>query len=249
MRYVYFASNEQEQEQRQGVKEYLAQRQVYMGDCTVLLSEYLYNDPEYDNGIKYLFSNLRKGDILYVWDLAAIGKNLNCVYANLLFASTKGLIIVLCNDGVIIGQDVQETNAFLRGIGIAIHFFYNSVQGNTKRALAEKRRLLEKEGGFYNKRGEWVTKLGAPKGVDMSKARKAAYAIARKRKEEWKAKSVGYNWAIQQLQKGVPRKVIIEEFNRLHQVDPDAYSTREGKELSKGQLSIWAKELSEKIDD
>lgn len=63
----------------------------------------------------------------------------------------------------------------------------------------------------------------------------------RKRAEEWKTESIGYKWVLEKVLEGVPRKEIIQEFNKRHEQDPQNYSTRTGKPLSDGILSIWIK--------
>lgn len=246
MRYVYFAPNEQEQEQRKGVKEYLSLRQVYMGDCNTLLSDYEYGDTKYDSGIKYMLTSLKEGDVLYVWDLSALGKSLTNLYTNLLFSNTRGIIIVQCIDGEVLSPDTEETNALLRGIGIASRIDFSFKQSSTKKGLDAKRKQLEENGGFYNKRGEWVTRLGPPLGREISDTQKEAIRSAhRLNRNTWRAASVGYQWVIEQLKAGVPRREIVAEFNKRHETNPNDYSTRHGGTLCEGTLSRWAKELLE----
>lgn len=63
----------------------------------------------------------------------------------------------------------------------------------------------------------------------------------KRRAEEWKTGAQGYKWALEKVLEGIPRKEIIREFNRRHEQDPYNYSTRTGKPLSDGILSIWIK--------
>ena len=246
MKYVYFAPNEQEKEQRQGVKEYLSLRQIYMGDCTTLLSDYEYGDTKYDSGVKYMLSSLKEGDVLYVWDLSALAKSLTNLYTNLLFSNSRGIIIIQCVDGEVLSPETDETSALIRGIGIASRIDFAFKQSTTKKGLAAKRKQLEENGGFFNKRGEWVTHLGAPLGREISDSQKEAIGKAhRLRSKSWRATSVGYQWVIEQLKSGVPRKAIVAEFNKRHVTNPNDYSTRQGGTLCEGTLSRWAKKLLE----
>lgn len=59
--------------------------------------------------------------------------------------------------------------------------------------------------------------------------------------KEWRDKSVGFKWAIEQVQAGRPRKEIIAEFNKLHETDPENYSSSTGKCLTDAMLSGWVK--------
>lgn len=63
----------------------------------------------------------------------------------------------------------------------------------------------------------------------------------KQRAEEWRADAKGYKWVLGKVLEGVPRKEIIQEFNKRHEQDPQNYSTRTGKPLSDGILSIWIK--------
>ena len=246
MKYVYFAPNEQEKEQRQGVKEYLSLRQIYMGDCTTLLSDYEYGDSKYDSGVKYMLTSLKDGDVLYVWDLSALAKSLSNLYTNLLFSTTRGIIIIQCIDGEILSPETEETSALIRGIGIASRIDFSFKQSSTKKGLDAKRKQLEENGGFYNKRGEWVTHLGAPIGRKVPASQIEAVRIAhRLHRDTWRASSIGYQWVIKQLKDGVPRRQIIAEFNKRHETNPNDYATRQGGTLCEGTLSRWAKELFE----
>lgn len=63
----------------------------------------------------------------------------------------------------------------------------------------------------------------------------------KRRAEEWRTGATGYKWVLEKVLEGIPRKEIIREFNRRHEQDPCNYSTRTGKPLSDGILSIWIK--------
>ena len=59
--------------------------------------------------------------------------------------------------------------------------------------------------------------------------------------EKWRQDSPLYQWAIEQLRKGVERKVILSEAVQLYNSDPVKYGTREGKVLTAAILSHWSK--------
>lgn len=64
---------------------------------------------------------------------------------------------------------------------------------------------------------------------------------------EWKKTNPGYQWVKEQLEAGRARKEIIIEFNERHRVDPENYSTREGKELSAAIMSHWARMINQEL--
>ena len=78
----------------------------------------------------------------------------------------------------------------------------------------------------------------------MDIAREASIATKMDAAISWREQSKGYNWVRTQLAKGKSRALILEEFNELHAADPENYSTREGKPLTKGVLSKWCREMN-----
>ncbi|WP_290139258.1 hypothetical protein, partial [Paramuribaculum intestinale] len=92
--------------------------------------------------------------------------------------------------------------------------------------------------------GQRCTYVGSQKGHDTSKAREAAYQAAQDAKIRWMEESKGVQWVRAQIAKGKSRALILEEFNELHKQNPENYSTREGKPLSKGVLSKWCREMN-----
>lgn len=113
---------------------------------------------------------------------------------------------------------------------------------NTKVALAERKKQIERDGGFFSKSGNWCTHLGGKKGDDLSKAQAAAAAVAHGKSTEWRDSSPLYAWTQIQYYKRRPRKEILEEAQRLFEKSPEIYCTRQGKMLTKGILSVWARE-------
>lgn len=113
---------------------------------------------------------------------------------------------------------------------------------NTKVALDERKKQIERDGGFFSKSGNWCTHLGGKKGDDLSKARAAAAAVANKKSSDWRDSSPLYSWAQIQYYKKRSRKEILEEAEKLFQKSPEIYCTRQGKMLTKGILSVWVRE-------
>lgn len=114
---------------------------------------------------------------------------------------------------------------------------------NTQLALNERKRQIAEDGGFFSKSGNWCTHLGNKKGASMKEAHVAGHAMLSQLSQEWRESSPLYSWVTIQLFKRRPRKEILEEARDLYDRNPDKYGTRQGKPLSKGILSVWAKEL------
>lgn len=112
----------------------------------------------------------------------------------------------------------------------------------TQLALDERKKQIERDGGFFSKSGNWCTHLGGKKGDDLSKARAAAAAVVNKKSADWRDSSPLYSWAQIQYYKKRSRKEILEEAEKLFQKSPEIYCTRQGKMLTKGILSVWVRE-------
>ena len=111
---------------------------------------------------------------------------------------------------------------------------------NTKIALAERKKQIERDGGFLSKTGRWCDHLGNAKGVDTSSAVRVSAQKSMDKAEEWRKSSPLFIWAENQLLKGRSRKDILQEAQELYEKDPEKYGTRQGCPLSKGHLSKWA---------
>ncbi len=124
---------------------------------------------------------------------------------------------------------------------------------NTKKALDERRKQRDNNGYWISKSGRVCTKFGKPSigkdeyGRDIYdlSAANAASALSRANAAaQWKASSVGYKWAMDRVREGWTDKKIVEEFNKLHEYQPEVYCTRTGKPLSYSRLSLWKSEAN-----
>lgn len=113
----------------------------------------------------------------------------------------------------------------------------------TKAALGAIQNNIAQNGGHMSKSGRWIKKLGREKGCDMSAAVSVSAMNSMKRAREWRNSSALYMWVENQLLRRTPRKEILEQAQALYEKNPSIYGTREGRPLSKGLLSIWAKEI------
>lgn len=114
---------------------------------------------------------------------------------------------------------------------------------NTKIALAERKKQIEREGGFISKAGNYCDHLGNKKGCKIPQLWEAGNAKHAAEADDWRKKSPLYIWAANQILKGRPRKEILEEAAELYEDEPDKFGTRCGKVLTKGVLSRWAMEI------
>lgn len=114
---------------------------------------------------------------------------------------------------------------------------------NTRLALAERKRQIEENGGFFSKSGHWRKHLGNAKGVDTSAAAAVQARIKADEAREWREQSDGYRWIKQQVQKGRLQKDILREFNEFHDMGLAGFSTRNGCRMNVCTLSKWIQEI------
>lgn len=157
-------------------------------------------------------------------------------------------------EGNVVFCDLPTTDRTVLTIVFAL-WERQAIQGriNTKLALDERKKMSAKGQRWISKSGRECSRLGRPADIvdqfgrerwDLSAAIDASCKARQDAAILWKEQSKGYNWVCAQVAKGKPRSLILEEFNELHQSDPENYSTREGKPLSKGVLSRWCRGMA-----
>lgn len=113
---------------------------------------------------------------------------------------------------------------------------------NTKLALAERKKQIERDGGFVSKAGNFCTHLGRKKGSDTSAATAASASKKKREKDEWRQTGL-FVWVENQLRKGRPRREIVAEAQEMYEKDPERWCTRRGRPLTEAILSLWAKDI------
>ena len=210
-------------QQMQDIKAYFAAHGLKMEDVAEIVAEHESGGKSYtDRKFQQLLNKCKPGDYIYAASTDRLGRNFIDMMRRMEDAKKRGVIIVAC----------------------------------TANKKAWQREQIAKQGYFIIENGpnagERCTYVGSPKLTDMSEARQAALAATQEAaalanqeaKIRWSEQSKGYNWVRTQLAKGKSRALILEEFNELHTADPENYSTREGKPLSKGVLSKWCREMN-----
>lgn len=187
-----------------------------------------------------------KGDTIYVSELSRLGRNMSDLFQIVTTASDRGIKIIQCKDGSVIENDSIGGKALLFALSLAAEIEVANIRQRTNMGLQARKELLAKDGFFVSKSGNVCTGLGNKKGCEVPDSVIQAMSEARSGKaRQWKEKSAGYQWVKRQLQKGVPRKRIIEEFNENRASGMEGFCTSNGAALSAGILSRWASEILE----
>ena len=194
-----------------------------------------------------LLMRCQAGDTIYVSELSRLGRNMSDLFQIVTTASDRGIKLVQCKDGSVIENESIGGKALLFALSLAAEIEVANIRQRTNMGLQARKELLARDGFFVSKSGKVCTKFGREKGCDTSAAQIASAESRRASAREWKEKSAGYQWVKRQLQKGVPRKQIIEEFNENRASGMEGFSTSNGAALSAGVLSRWASEILEAV--
>lgn len=209
-----------------------------------------------DRAFNSLLKKCKSGDIIYAASTDRIGRDFFDMMKLMKEAAKDGIEIIACKQNLSIARDDVATRIIVAITAIMDEDEKKRIQHRTANKKAWQKEQIAKQGYFIIENGPNAGKIcdyvGSPKVDNMSEAQKAALAqlgeaaaIANQEaKIRWAEQSKGYNWVRAQIAKGKPRALIIEEFNEMHMLDPENYSTRGGKPLTKGVLSKWCREMN-----
>lgn len=209
-----------------------------------------------DRAFNSLLKKCKAGDIIYAASTDRIGRDFFDMMKLMKEAAKDGIEIIACKQNLSIARDDVATRIIVAITAIIDEDEKKRIQHRTANKKAWQREQIAKQGYFIIENGpnagERCKYVGSPKLTDMSESRRAALAATQEAaalanqeaKIRWAEQSKGYAWVRTQLAKGKSRSLILEEFNELYATDPENYSTREGKPLSKGVLSKWCREMN-----
>lgn len=201
-----------------------------------------------DRAFNSLLKKCKSGDIIYAASTDRIGRDFFDMMKLMKEAAKDGIEIIACKQNLSIARNDVATRIIVAITAIMDEDEKKRIQHRTANKKAWQREQIAKHGYFIIENGpnagQKCTYVGSKKGHDTSAAREAAAANRLDAMILWREQSKGYNWVRTQLAKGKSRALILEEFNEMHALDPENYSTREGKPLSKGVLSRWCREMN-----
>lgn len=236
-------------QQMQDIKAYFAAHSLKMEDVAEIVAEHESGGKSYtDRKFQQLLNKCKPGDYIYAASTDRLGRNFIDMMRLMEDAKKRGVIIVACKQNLSLDDDNSMAKIVLAVTAIMDEDERKRIKHRTANKKAWQREQIAKQGFFIVENGpnagQRCSYVGSPKGHDTSKAREAACQAAQDAKIRWMEESKGVQWVRVQIAKGKSRALIIEEFNELHATDPENYSTREGKPLSKGVLSRWCREIN-----
>lgn len=194
-----------------------------------------------------LLDKCSEGDTIYVSELSRLGRNMSDLFAIVTDCCDRGVILIQCKDGSTIENKTIGGKALLFALSLAAEIEVQNIRQRTQAGIDVVKRNIEERGYHVAKSGRTITHLGREKGCKNVRGPQASALSKSNQSAQWFNNSPAVKWVSQQLAKGKQRKVIIEEFNELHKIQPQTYCTRDGKPLSEAILSHWVKKLSSAI--
>ena len=190
-----------------------------------------------------LLAKCKPGDTIYVSELSRLARSMADMFNIATEASERGITLIQCKDGSQIENQTIGGKALLFALSLAAEIEVQNNHQRTQSAIDAIKKNIEQNGYHVAKySGKIITQLGSKKGADMSKAGKVSALHRIDEKIKWHEENKGYKWVMDHIAMGWSRQQVIDEFNRLHEENPEIFSTRGGTPLSKGILSRWIAE-------
>lgn len=244
-------------QQMQDIKAYFAANRLEIADVENVVEEHVSGGKSYeDRKFQQLLNKCKPGDYIYAASTDRLGRNFIDMMRLMEDAKKRGVIIVACKQNLSLHDDNSMAKIVLAVTAIMDEDERKRIKHRTANKKAWQREQIAKHGYFIVESGpnagKKCTYIGNPRKADMSdaqlkainKAQEASVMAKQDAMITWREESKGYNWVRNQLAKGKSRALILEEFNEMHALDPENYSTREGRPLSKGVLSRWCREMN-----
>lgn len=202
-----------------------------------------------------LLQRLQEGDTLVVSELSRLTRGgsveLNKMIGDY-FRPAK-IRLILCNYSMEFdcANLTPMNELILNCFAVFAKMERDSIVERTNAGLNARKAMIQRDGGFVSKSGQWRTHLGSEKGADMTAANQASAKASTDRRVAWLMESVVGKYVQQRWQQGWSFTEIWNDLQRLYEISPDVYCSRTGGRVSRGTLSkmITAyKEMSGAVD-
>lgn len=196
-----------------------------------------------DRKFQQLLNKCQAGDVIFAASTDRLGRSFVDMIRLMEDAKQRGVKVVACKQNLSLSDDNMATKIILAITAIIDEDERKRIKHRTANKKAWQREQIAKQGYFIIEKGpnagQKCTYVGSCKGRDTSAAREASALQAQDALIHWRENSPAYKWVIEKVAENWSRKDIIQEFNKLHELQPAVFCTREGKPLSKGILSKW----------
>lgn len=191
-----------------------------------------------------ILQKAQEGDIIYVCQLDRLGRTMVDILELVDYAVKKGVILLTIDNGYQLENKTAMGKLYLGMVSAMAEAERELRAERCQVGIDAAREVIRKNGYRTTKRGTIQEHWGNEKGSEESKrimdiARAESIRVKQDAVIAWRESSVAYKWAITQIRKGKARKVVVAEFNELHEQQPTVYCTRTGKPLTEAVLSKW----------
>lgn len=251
-RYAYIRVSTQQQSyerQEYKLKGYFNRERIDTTDI-IYISEKITSRTEFtERKIYPILAKGKSGDIVYVASLDRLGRTQLDILSLVRYAVDKGITLLTVDNGQRLENKTPMGKLYLSLVSAFAESERELITERVQEGVTAARDEIARNGVRTTRKGTVQTRWGNAKGTKKTKhimaiANEASCIAKQEASIQWREQSRGYNWVRAQLAKGKSRKLILEEFNEMHTLDPENYSTREGKPLSKGVLSKWCREMN-----
>lgn len=197
-----------------------------------------------NRNLNKLVKKLQEGDILIVSELSRLGRSMhdiNTLINEELKPRKVRLVAIKTNVDIDCSCITAIHEMILFALSFAAQMEKELIQTRTQSAIDAKKDAIKRDGGFFSKKGNWVTKLGRKKGANLSAACIKSARVSADKAQEWRDKSLLIRRIKRDLSKDMTRAEIVEDCRELYESDPVGYGSRDGRPLTKALLSKYLK--------
>lgn len=241
--YIRFSTDKQDEtQQMQAIKEFCATKGFEI--------DAFEKDEGVSGGVSYkdrnlysLVEKLKEGDTLVVSEISRLGRSmsdLNKLINDELKPRKIRLIVIK------MGLDMDCAN--LKAIDEMIFFSLSfaaqvekeMIQQRTQSAIDARKAMIAEDGGFFSKRSSrWTTKLGRPKGADVSAAAAASAVKKIEDARAWRESNNAFLLCRKYAAKGKTQKEALEAILDCDEMGMEGFKTRSGCKVTKAIVSRW----------
>ena len=190
--------------------------------------------------LQQLLDKLESGDTLIVSELSRITRagigELVSIVEN--YLKPRKIRFILCNYNLDINCSCIDpiTELMLVLMATFAKIERDSLVSRTTAALEARKELIRQNGGFMSKSGRWCTSLGNPSS-DRSEARLASIVKRTNAKLDWQLNSPLAKYLRARWQQGWSFVQLLEDGERMFEIDPKTYCTNRGCKINRNCLS------------
>lgn len=222
------------------LKEYFERMGISPDNVTFVTEKITSKTKFAERAIYPTLRDAQPGDVVYACQLDRFGRSMMDILELVNYATNKGVTLMAIDSNMTL-ENKSPMGKLVLGVLSAMAETERELRAERCQAGIDAAKEEIAKNGYRIARvsGNIQTHMGQQKGCDTSIAREAAYRALHERKILNRENSVAFKWVREKLLSGWRRVKIIEEFNRLHELQPDVFCTPKGKKLSPGILSYW----------